>query len=799
MSALSGISVVDLSETVAGEYCAKLLADFGAEVIKIEAPLTGSPTRHMAPIKPLPDGSSCSALFAWLNTNKRSLCLDLPHEHDLTTLHNLIAEADVVIDDHDMAWLASRHLAPQDFERLFPATTLCSITPHGLDAPQELWHAANLNVFHDSGWGYHTPTAANPSQPPLKGPGRFLVDYEAGTDAASAILSSLYWRQHSGYGQIIDVAKRNVLISRADLVLGRILAGEDPATTSRTAYDQAGPAAVFPCADGAVYLYITNQKHWRGLRELMDNPDWMADYDDDWLEFGVTPALVRRFQDGFRVWVADKTRVEISNAGQRLGVPLVPVNTAADIHHSPQFRFRQFFRCHRHPTLGDLALPSAPFRMSATQPCPLGPAPDLGSETNAAFLTQRQHFPSVHKGQERSSRGPLAGLRVVEITKVWAGPYAGKMLAFLGAEVIKVESHTNLDELRAFGGVDIDQAPFFLSVNQEVKSVQANMKTPQGIELVRKLIANCDILINNLRPGAMERLGLDPETLLAINPRLIAVSIKMYGNDGPLGEQTGYAPCFAALGGLHHLVGHEASQPLGTNMRYGDSTVGACAVLGSLIALFHREQTGEGQSVDISAVECMAAMAGDVLVQHAMTGEVPGPDGNLHSEYAPHGVYPCRDGAWLCLAVSSDDEWLTLCHQLGNPALASRPEFADADTRRANASLLDDEIGRLTRVRNADALAAQLCRAGVSASKSLSSLDMIGDEILWHSGVFRHVSDHRQGSRPIIAPGWRMSRTDHHIGRGGPRLGEHNHQVYGDLLGLTAAEIAALQRDGVIY
>src|SRR5690606_39841002 len=110
---------------------------------------------------------------------------------------------------------------------------------------------------------------------------------------------------------------------------------------SRTAYDQAGPAAVFPCADGAVYLYITNQKHWRGLRELMDNPDWMADYDDDWLEFGVTPALVRRFQDGFRGWVADQTRVEISKAGQRLGVPLVPVNTAADIHHSPQFRFRQ--------------------------------------------------------------------------------------------------------------------------------------------------------------------------------------------------------------------------------------------------------------------------------------------------------------------------------------------------------------------------------------------------------------------------------------------------------------------------
>src|SRR5262249_196098 len=154
-------------------------------------------------------------------------------------------------------------------------------------------------------------------------------------------------------------------------------------------------------------------------------------------------------------------------------------------------------------------------------------------------------------------------------TKVWAGPYAGKLLGFLGAEVIKIESNNNLDELRAYGGVDINNAPYFLSVNQEVLSVQLNMKSPEGMQQLRDLIAKSDIVINNLRPGAMERSALGYEDLKKIKPDIISVSIKMYGNEGPLGYQTGYAPSFAALGGLNNLVGYEGEAPGGINMRYG--------------------------------------------------------------------------------------------------------------------------------------------------------------------------------------------------------------------------------------
>ncbi|MEY4721857.1 MAG: hypothetical protein RIQ46_1582, partial [Pseudomonadota bacterium] len=196
--------------------------------------------------------------------------------------------------------------------------------------------------------------------------------------------------------------------------------------------------------------------------------------------------------------------------------------------------------------------------------------------------------------------GPLAGIRVLAFTKVWAGPYAGKYLAQLGAEVIKVESMTNLDEMRAYGGVDINSAPYFLSINQEILSVTVNTKTAEGLDLVKRMVAQCDIVIDNIRPGAMERSGLDYENLRKVKPDIIQVAIKMWGTDGPLGYQTGYAPCFAALSGLTALVGHEGETPRGMNIRYGDSTAGACAALAAVAALHHRESTGEGQFIDLS-------------------------------------------------------------------------------------------------------------------------------------------------------------------------------------------------------
>ncbi len=380
--------------------------------------------------------------------------------------------------------------------------------------------------------------------------------------------------------------------------------------------------------------------------------------------------------------------------------------------------------------------------------------------------------------------GPLSGVRVLEITKVWAGPYAGKMLAHLGAEVIKVESASNIDEMRAYGGVDINSAPYFLSINQEINSIQVNMKTPEGLDLVKQLVAKSDIVIDNIRPGAMERSSLGYEDLKKVKPDIIQCSIKMWGNDGPLGYQTGYAPCFAALSGLFNLVGHAGETPMGMNMRHGDSTAGACAALACLAALHHRENTGEGQYIDLSAVETLTSLVGDSLFAYSVTGEVPQSDENFHPEIAPHGAYPCSGVDWISIAASDEDEWQSLCEVLDAGDLAAEPQFATLANRIENHQALDNAIGARTKGHNAAELADRLRKAGVPAFKSMNSIDLCSDEFLWGRQGYRMVTDHRNGSRPTIGPSWRITPDGPDVQRGAPLLGEHNEYVYREILGL---------------
>ena len=806
MSALRGIRIIELAETAAGEYCGKLLSDFEAEVIKLER-VGGSPTRLMAPLTGR-GGGAAGGVFSYLNTNKRSVVLDLSSKVDLATLHALILTADAVIDDHDLDWLQHLRLGPEDVAREHAATVFCSITPYGLNAPPDRRNARSLNVFHSGGWGYHTPTLFDPARPPLKGPGRFLADFEAALDAALCVLSALYWRDKSHQGQSIDLSSLEVQVSRADIMVGRFLAGNDDANSSRTAFNQGGPQTFYRCADGHVYLYMTTKKHWNGLRTLMGDPEWVRAFREDWLEFAVTKEAIKECRRGFGEWVRTLLKDEVSTQAQKLGVPLVPVNDVTDLHRSPQYRYREFFKPLRHPMLGEILYPTVPYRLSATPAKLTAAAPALGADTNAvleALTSQPANFAPgdaaapANSPPPTAARGPLAGVRVLELTKVWAGPYAGKLLAFLGAEVVKVESHTNLDEMRAYGGVDIDHAPYFLSLNPEILSVQVNLKTEAGIAKLRELVAKSDIVINNLRPGAVERLGFSYEQLREIKRDIIAVSIKMWGNDGPLGYQTGYAPSFAALGGLNALVGYEGEEPLGANMRYGDSTVGANAAFAAIVALINRERTGDGQFVDVSAVECMSAMVGDSLFDHSVTGRVPGPDGNVHADMAPHGCYPCAGEDWIAIAIASDDEWQNLCSVLGAAKLKRNPEYQTLVGRQAHRRDIDSAIGRLTRTEDAAPLAERLRAAGVPACKSQNSYDLINDRSLWDRHFYRFVSDTKDGKRPVTGAPRRFSKTPFDVERGAPRLGEHNAYVYGEILGYSADEIEKLVRDHVIY
>jgi crotonobetainyl-CoA:carnitine CoA-transferase CaiB-like acyl-CoA transferase len=346
-----------------------------------------------------------------------------------------------------------------------------------------------------------------------------------------------------------------------------------------------------------------------------------------------------------------------------------------------------------------------------------------------------------------------------------------------------VETAALPEEMRAYGGTDVNHAPFFLSINPEILSVDLDIKSAECMAQLRELIARSDIVINNLRPGAMERQGLGYPQLSEIKPDIISVSIKMWGNEGPLGHQTGYAPCFAALAGVAPLVGYPGGPPLGTSMRYGDSTVGAAAAYAAVVALLHRETSGTGQFVDVSAVETLSSMIGDCLLEQSLTGARLGAGGNRHPDLCPHGCYPCSDGSWVSVAVADDTEWRRLCDVLGAPALANDPRYAAPDDRHAHVDALDADLARLTQGLDAEDLAHRLRVAGVPATKSATAIDVIGDAKLWDRELYRFVSDHREGQRPILGPSWRMTRNPARIERGAPDLGEDTGYVLHEVLG----------------
>ncbi len=386
MTALSHFRIVELSEGVSGEYCGKLLADFGAEVVKIERP-GGSPTRALGPFKDDVAGPERSGLFAYLNTNKRSVVLDLETAEGQAMLFQLLARADAVIDDHAPGWLKDHGLDLEAVEQRHPGLVVCAITPYGQAAPEDRAHAEDLTLIHASGWGYHTPSGADPARPPLKGAGRFMASYEAGLEAAMCVAASLYGRTDTG--RVIDISRQEVMASRVDYVLGQMVAGDMDVDASRARFDLGGPAGIFPCRQGFVYIWMSAPSHWEAVRQLLGDPAWMKAFPANWLERGLTPERIAECRRHIGDWLKTQDKDEAAAAAQTLGLTLVPVNDASDLVRSPQFQHRAFFAQVEHPTLGRALYPTVPYKLSKTPARIARPAPLLGQHGEEALAALR--------------------------------------------------------------------------------------------------------------------------------------------------------------------------------------------------------------------------------------------------------------------------------------------------------------------------------------------------------------------------------------------------------------------------
>ncbi len=398
-----------------------------------------------------------------------------------------------------------------------------------------------------------------------------------------------------------------------------------------------------------------------------------------------------------------------------------------------------------------------------------------------------------------NSLAPLSGVRVADFSVHAAGPFAGMILASLGADVIKVESAARLDITRRPHAMYGKPPSSFEQVNAGKRSVTLNLKEPRALELAYDLVRISDVLLENFRPGVMARLGLGYPQLREVKPDIIMVSLSSNGQTGPEARYAGYAPMFAALGGLGWITGYPDGPPV--ELRHAmDHTGGMMAAFSAVAALCAHRSHQTGQRADVAVRDIATAFMGHALLDTAMNGRDAPRQGNRDDAMAPHGVFPCRgNDAWVTIAVASDDEWRALKKAMGNPAWADADDYGDAFLRWQNQDALEPQLSQWTAARTAGEITGLLQAAGVTAFPSLSADRLLADAHLADRAAFPLATHPTKGAQRAVAPPWRFSKTPTDALRWTPDLGEHNHEVFCGLLGLDAAELSALQAAQVVW
>ena len=403
--------------------------------------------------------------------------------------------------------------------------------------------------------------------------------------------------------------------------------------------------------------------------------------------------------------------------------------------------------------------------------------------------------------------GPLSGVRVADFSVHAAGPFAGLMLAELGAQVIKIESAARLDITRRPHTMYGKPPSSFEQVNANKLSVCLNLKEPRAVELALELVALSDLVLENFRPGVMDRLGLGYARLRQLKPDIVVVSLSSNGQRGPERDYAGYAPMFSALGGLGHLTGYSDGPPV--ELRHAmDHTGGMMAAFCAVAALcakssrsgFHTDETFSGQHIDVSVRDLATAFIGPALLDYAMNGREAQRQGNRDDAWVPQGVFRCAgEDTWVSISVSTNEEWQGLCRALSCPSWTGETRFSDGYQRWLNQEELEHLLEGWTLRFTPWEATRILQEEGVPAFPSLAADQLSHDPHLLARDAFPVVEHPEKGKVRAVAPPWRFSHTPAIINRWTPDLGEHNMEVFHGLVGLEADEVKALEQAKVVW
>ena len=793
-SALGHLRVLDLTSYLS-QMCARVLGDLGADVIKIEPP-GGDPARLLSPFAGDQRDPERSLRFINSNRSKRSVVLDINSPDDRAKIAALAGQVDILIEDFDPGHLAGLGLGYEELRQRNPGLVYVSITPFGQTGPHAGFHGGDLIAQSSAGVMIAN---GDDEMRPCRGPYDVYAQVCCFQAAYGALLA-IHARRESGQGQHVDVSRQETTISAEHPYIYRYTY-EQIVSRREGRHSPFGAVNSYECSDGQIVnLSVYSDIHFARLsREVMNHPILSEEV---W-----QPSATRRdnrefIDDLVGEYAITVESTDLVERGQRLGIAITPVQKVDDFVHHPHTAARDFLQDMDHPVIGKYRAAGSPARLGVTPWQPRRPAPLLGEHTDevlgelaglaqgAASASQTLNPPTQQDPENPFKNAPLKGIRVADLTRAVAGPAATRYLSTFGAEVIKVEESGLPD-------TGIPQ-----ELNRCKLSCIIDSRKAGGTDLVKDLVRISDVVVENFRPGVMDRLGLSYEELRQIKPDIIVVAMPGMGNTGPIKDYLAYGQQVMGLTGLTDMWGHPESLPATRiKMPFPDFITGTLAPLAIMAALEWRDRTGEGQYIEIAQVEGTAHLLSVAYLDYLINGRVARAQGNRSDHYAPHDVYPCRGfDAWCAIEVGNEDEWKALVGAMGDRGTWARDErFQTMEGRLTNKEELDRLLGEWTNGYTPRLLMRILQKAGVPACIVASGEDLYQDVhlrsrpgsiaqinypdhgLVEYKGVNVHLSD---------TPGWGAVAS--------PRRGEHNDYVFRELLGRDQAQIQELTEAGTI-
>ena len=793
--ALDGVRVVDLGWGIAGGYATKLLADAGADVVKVELPEGDLLRGYSASFAPVGDHGP---LFGFLNTTKRGVVLDYRTPEGRSQLLDLYATADLVIERSEPGELEALEVGWEALAERRPDATMVSVSNFGRGGPWSNRPATEFTLLAMAG---STATRGQPGRTPFNAGGR-IGEWMGGVTAAVAATAALCRARRTGVGDHVDLSLLETITPTCTNVqtLWGSFTGE---YDTRIALEV---PSVEPTRDGYVGFCIFTGQQWQDFTVLVGHPEWA---DDPQLgTMGGRIAAGESIAGTIREWTSARTTEEVVREAILLRIPVAPIGNGANLPEFEQFAQRGVYV--PHPG-GEFIQPRVPYRNAAHPSVAFRPAPYLGQHTQEV-LEQLAAGPDSNASARRQGTDPTAspdalpleGVRVVDMTAFWAGPYGALVLATLGADVIHIESVQRPDGMR-FGSVRTpaddqwwEYGPTFQHANVGKRSVTLDLTRPEGMELLHRLIGVSDALVENFSPRVMDQFGLDWDTVHQLNPQLVMVRMPAFGLDGPWRDRVGFAQTMEQVSGMCWLSGYPETAP---QLARGpsDPLAGLHAAYAVICGLHARERTGLGSFVEATMVETALNAAAEQVVEFSATGHLMEREVNHHPYACPQGVYACSDGQHVALSVETDQHWEGLLEAVPELELDRVPSSAALADRFAARHEFDERLGRWCAQQQAADVVERLISSGVPAAEMVMSREGDRNPQVNARGFYEPVEHPLAGTHRFPAMPVRFGRQPGRwFARPAPTLGEHNAEVLGGLLGVDDDELTRLEAAQII-